>query len=182
MTPAEMDSSKAFDFGYDTDRLRIGSMVVINQRRNVMRKTGFFALPLICLLVSSCGHITGGVAPSTEPLAPGSYRELGQVKGQDCVYYLLGFIPLSDGNETKDAVADALLKAPGASALVKVSSDTYTQNYILIARACTQVQNLSESSTGVTMRTDPQGDLHPAAVPSGYEFSDYVLIVFVVEF
>jgi hypothetical protein len=143
MTPAETDSSKAFDFGYDTDRLRIGSMVVINQRRNVMRKTGFFALPLICLLVSSCGHITGGVAPSTEPLAPGSYRELGQVKGQDCVYYLLGFIPLSDGNETKDAVADALLKAPGASALVKVSSDTYTQNYILIARACTQVYGVA---------------------------------------
>ena len=118
-------------------------MAFMNQRRNVMRKTYFFVLPLLCLLVSSCGHITGGVAPSTEPLAPGSYRELGQVTGQDCVYYLLGLIPLSDGNETKDAVADALTKAPGATALVKVSSDTYTQHFILIARACTQVYGVA---------------------------------------
>lgn len=108
-----------------------------------MRKSLLFVLPAICLLLSSCGHITGGVAPSTEPLAPGSYRELGQVKGQDCVYYLLGIIPLSDGNETKDAVADALTKAPGATALVKVSSDTYTQHFILIARACTQVYGVA---------------------------------------
>jgi hypothetical protein len=108
-----------------------------------MRKIFFMMLPLMCLLVSSCGHISGGVAPSTEPLVPGSYRELGPAQGQDCVYYLLGFIPLSDGNETKDAVADALTKAPGASALVKVSVDTYSQYFIVFSRVCTQVYGVA---------------------------------------
>lgn len=108
-----------------------------------MRKTLFLALPLMCLLLSSCGHISGGVAASTEPLAPGSYRELGPVHGQDCVYHLLGIIPLSDGNETKDAVADALKQTAGATALVKVSADTYYQNFIIVTRSCTQVYGVA---------------------------------------
>jgi hypothetical protein len=114
-----------------------------NRKGKAMRKTLFILLPLMCFLVSSCGHISGGVAPSTEPLVPGSYRELGPTQGQDCVYYLLGFIPLSDGNETKDAVADALTKVPGASALVKVSVDTYSQYFIVYSRVCTQVYGVA---------------------------------------
>jgi hypothetical protein len=55
----------------------------------------------------------------------------------------LGLIPLSDGNETKDAVADALKKTPGATALVKVSADTYSQHFILFARVCTQVYGVA---------------------------------------
>jgi hypothetical protein len=107
-----------------------------------MRKLVLAALPLIGLL-AGCGHTTGGVSPSTEPLIPGSYREIGPVSGEDCVYHLLGLIPLSDGNETKDAVADALKKSPGATALVKVSADTYGQHFILFARICTQVNGIA---------------------------------------
>lgn len=107
-----------------------------------MRRLGLAVLPLIGIL-GGCGHISGGAAPSTEPLTPGSYREIGPVRGQDCVGYLLGFIPLSDGNETKDAVADALKKAPGATALVKVTADTYSQNFIVYARVCTQVDGVA---------------------------------------
>ena len=108
-----------------------------------MRKSLFVVLPLMCLLLSSCGHTTGGVASSTEPLAPGSYKELGWVHGQDCANWLLGFIPLGNGNETKDAVADAMTKKPGASALVNVSADTYYQWFIVFSRACTQVQGVA---------------------------------------
>ena len=86
-----------------------------------MRKLWIAALPLIGIL-GGCGHISGGAAPSTEPLTPGSYREIGAVTGEDCVGYILGLIPISDGNETKDAIAEALKKAPGATALVKVSA------------------------------------------------------------
>ena len=88
-------------------------------------------------------HTTGGVAPSTEPLVPGSYREIGPVQGQDCMYALLGFIPFTGGNETKDAVADALTKAPGASSLVKVSADTYSEYFIIFSRVCTQVNGVA---------------------------------------
>ena len=107
-----------------------------------MRKIILFVLPLICLL-SSCTHISGGVAPSTEPLVPGSYREIGLVHGQDCMYALLGFIPLTGGNETKDAVADAMTKISGASSLVRVSADTYSQYFILFSRVCTQVDGVA---------------------------------------
>ena len=96
-------------------------------------------------LLAGCGHISGGVAPSTMPLAPGSYTELKEVDGRDCVYHLLGILPLSDGNETKDAVKDALQQAPGAKALVNVTADTFSQNFILISRVCTQVQGTAVS-------------------------------------
>ena len=63
-------------------------------------------LPIVfcTVLMSGCVHHSGGIAPSTIPLAPDSYRILGPVKGQDCVYYLFGLIPLSNGNETKTAL------------------------------------------------------------------------------
>jgi len=108
-----------------------------------MRKSLFLVLSLMCLFISSCGHTTGGVASSTEPLAPGSYKELGWVHGQDCANWILGFIPISNGNETKDAVADAISKKPGASALVNVSADTYFQFFFVFTRACTQVQGIA---------------------------------------
>lgn len=109
-----------------------------------MRRSLLAVLPLaVMALLSGCGHITGGTSPSTEPLEPGSYREMGSVRGQDCVGYLLGFIPLSDGNETKMAVADALKRAPGATALIKVTADTYSQHFIVYARVCTQVDGVA---------------------------------------
>ena len=107
-----------------------------------MRKLGLAVLPLIGIL-GGCGHISGGAAPSTEPLAPGSYREIGAVRGEDCVGYILGLIPIDDGNQTKEAIADALKKAPGATALVKVTADTFSQNFIVYARVCTQVDGVA---------------------------------------
>ena len=79
------------------------------------------------------------MAPSTKPIAPGSYTVLGKVRGQDCVYYLLGIIPVTGGNETRSAVADALDKKKIADALVEVTVDGYFQYFIFFSRACTQV-------------------------------------------
>ena len=107
-----------------------------------MRKLWITLLPLIGIL-GGCGHISGGTSPSTEPLTPGSYREIGAVHGEDCVGYILGLIPVSNGNETKEAIADALKKAPGATALVKVSADTYSQHYIVYSRVCTQINGVA---------------------------------------
>jgi hypothetical protein len=91
-------------------------------------------------LMSGCGHVTGGVAPSNIPLAPGSYTELGSVRGEDCINYLLGFIPLNgDGNETKDALADALKQMPGTTALVNITADSYAMHFIVFSKVCTQV-------------------------------------------
>lgn len=99
----------------------------------------FIIAAFFTVLLGACAHQSGGIAPSTTPLKPDSYRILGEVKGEDCVYYLLGLIPLSDGNETKIALQNALAQAPDASALIDVTSDSYSQWFIIVTRACTQV-------------------------------------------
>jgi hypothetical protein len=108
----------------------------------MLRRRLLSALPLVGLL-TGCATISGGVAPSTTPLTPGSYQEMGSVRGTDCVYYLLGFIPLTTGNETRDAVANAMAQVPGATALTNVSVDTYSQYFILFSRVCTQVYGVA---------------------------------------
>ena len=90
-------------------------------------------------LTAGCMHHPGGIAPSTKPLAPGGYTELGKVRGQDCVYHLLGLIPVTGGNEMRNAVEDALRTKPLADAMVEVTVDGYFQYFILFSRACTQV-------------------------------------------
>jgi len=97
------------------------------------------ALSLLVILLSGCSHQAGGIAASTSPIAVGSYQTLGQVKGEDCVYALLGIIPLSNGNETRKAIQDAISKKRGATDLIEVTSDTYSQFFVIASRTCTQV-------------------------------------------
>ncbi|MGH0037524.1 MAG: hypothetical protein ACQGVK_21050 [Myxococcota bacterium] len=94
---------------------------------------------LAMVLGTACAHTSGGIAPSTVPLEAGSYEVLGPVGGRDCVYSLLGLIPLSNGNETRTALQDALARRPGTTALIQVTSDTYRQFWVVVARTCTQV-------------------------------------------
>lgn len=76
----------------------------------------------------------------------GGYTELGKVRGQDCVYHLLGLIPITGGNEMRNAVEDALHTKPLADALVEVTVDGYYQYFILFSRACTQVYGIAVES------------------------------------
>jgi len=93
------------------------------------------------------GHISGGIAPSNIPLEPGSYRELGKVVGGDCQYEL---IPISGGNRTHSALEDALDDIPNTSALVQITSYTYSQYWILWSNACTQVYGTAVTTTEVS--------------------------------
>lgn len=108
-----------------------------------VRRLALAATIAAACLAQGCAHVSGGVAPSNVPLAQDSYKELGPVRGTDCIYYLLGLIPLTGGNETKDAVADALKARPGTTALVNVTADTYGQYFILFSRGCTQVDAIA---------------------------------------
>ena len=97
------------------------------------------AVLLSIVLISGCAHISAGVAPSNIPIAPGTYKELGEVTGIDCAYRLLGIIPISGANETKNALKNAISEASGANALINITADTYSQSYIIFGRTCTQV-------------------------------------------
>lgn len=93
------------------------------------------------LLLAGCSHYPGGIAPSTIPLAPGGYTVVKEkVHGSDCLVALLGILPVSGGNRTDNAITDALKEAPGATALVNVTSDAYSQYWILWSHTCTEVR------------------------------------------
>ncbi len=111
-------------------------------------RTNGVTVAVLCasLFAAGCMHQPGGIAPSTKPLAPGGYTELGQVRGQDCVYHLFGIIPITGGNETRNAVADALHTKILADALVEVTVDGYYQYFVLFSRACTQVHGIAVES------------------------------------
>jgi hypothetical protein len=99
------------------------------------------SLPLGVLLLGACTHYPGGIAPSTVPLAPGGYTVVKEhVEGSDCLVALLGILPVSGGNRTHNAIADALKEAPGATALVNVTSDAHSQYWILWSQTCTEVR------------------------------------------
>ena len=92
-------------------------------------------------VLAGCSHYPGGIAPSTIPLAPGGYTVVKKnVEGSDCLVALLGILPLSNGNQTNHAVDDALKQAPGANALVNVTSDAYSQFWILWSNTCTEIR------------------------------------------
>ncbi|GFO74394.1 hypothetical protein BPLS_P1084 [Bathymodiolus platifrons methanotrophic gill symbiont] len=109
----------------------------LNQVYSMFRKI-LTTLVLSSTLIA-CAHTSGGIATSNIPLEPASYRILGQAKGGDCQYKLLGIIPLTGGNETHSALEDALTDIPNTTALVQITSDTYSQYWILWSNTCTQV-------------------------------------------
>lgn len=96
--------------------------------------------------IAGCFHHPGGIAPSTKPLNQNGYTVLGKVEGRDCVYHILGLIPVTDGNELKEAVADAMKKKPYADAMIEVTADSYWQFFILYSRGCTQVYGTAVQS------------------------------------
>jgi len=112
-----------------------------------MIRKAFLVLLLIALFIGTgCSHSAGGIAPSTMPLEAGNYTTLQPVTGKDCVYRLLGIIPLTAGNTTRNAMLDAIGSAEGADALVGVTADTYSQSFIVVTRVCTQVQGTAVQS------------------------------------
>ena len=77
---------------------------MMSQRLSNWSRRGWMVVMLaVGALTAGCMHHPGGIAPSTKPLAPGGYTELGKVRGQDCVYHLLGLIPVTGGNEMRNA-------------------------------------------------------------------------------
>ena len=101
---------------------------------------------LAASVTAGCFHHPGGIAPSTRPLNQNGYTVLGKVEGRDCVYHILGLIPVTDGNELREAVADAMKKKPYADALTEVTVDAYWQFFILFSRGCTQVYGTAVQS------------------------------------
>ena len=85
-----------------------------------MAKLAYLKLSLLSLLVfllAGCACIPGGISASSTPLNNKPYHTLGYTAATDSRFLLLGLIPLTGSNSTKDALNKAIKKA-GADALI----------------------------------------------------------------
>ena len=97
------------------------------------------ALALIAVISSGCAMAPGGIAASTTPINGRSYTNIGRVKTTDSFICLLGILPVSSGNNTRDAIDKAVEKR-GGDAMINVTIETYFQHWILFSRRTTRVE------------------------------------------
>ena len=81
------------------------------------------------VLGSGCVNLPAGVAPSTEPLNPGEYTEIGPAKGSS-YSVMLYVLPISEGSTQK--AIDRALASSGGDALVKVTADCKIYPCVLV--------------------------------------------------
>jgi len=93
----------------------------------------------VCFLLAGCACIPGGISASSTPLNNKPYHTLGYTSATDSRFLLLGIIPLTGSNSTKDALNKAIKKA-GADALIDVTVDGYNQWFIILSRVVTKVE------------------------------------------
>ena len=98
-----------------------------------MKLVPFVAVSLLLLLVAGCAHIPGGIAPSTVPIDGREYIVLGHAKATSSAVYLFGFIPVSGSSSLRDA-KDAAVRSQSADALIDVTAEAYSQNWIIFAK------------------------------------------------
>ena len=103
---------------------------------------------LFAVFASGCIRSPIAMMPSTKPLAPGGYTELGPVEETDCLWYLLSFIPITTGNNMQGAMSDAIKRMKG-DALIQVTAETYYQNFIVVSRYCTIIQGIAVRSNNM---------------------------------
>ncbi|NCC51150.1 MAG: hypothetical protein EOM20_08040 [Spartobacteria bacterium] len=89
-------------------------------------------------LMGGCASMPGGVAPSSTPIEGREYINLGRVVSGDSSIYLLGILPVSDSNSTRDAI-DAAIRSKNGDAMINITVDTYAQFWILFTRRVTKI-------------------------------------------
>lgn len=81
----------------------------------------------------------GGVAASTTPIEGRSYVNLGRTVQTDSRVYLLGFIPVTGANYTRDAI-DKAVRSKRGDAMIDVTVESFWQWWILWTRVATRVE------------------------------------------
>ena len=105
-------------------------------------RTGLFSALVVCVLVSlmvGCAHTPGGISDSTTPINGRSYTVLGRTSASDSNILLLGLIPITPHNSTRQCVEEAIAKK-GGDALIDVTVEGYAQWWILFIRFATKVE------------------------------------------
>ena len=96
---------------------------------NIRLTRKILALSLI-LSPIGCQVFPMAIAPSTTPLKPGEYTELGPARGNSTGYYIF-FFPVSPRSTLESAMAEAL-ETTQADALINVTADVKMTYLILV--------------------------------------------------
>jgi len=105
-----------------------------------MKKFVVLTLALtVLVLAGGCAMMPGGIAASTTPIDGRAYTNLGRKVQTDSRIYLLGLIPVSGANTTRDAI-DKAVRSKGGDAMINVSVETYGQYWVLFTRYTTRVE------------------------------------------
>ena len=105
----------------------------------LLRLLGVMAfVPFMVIVMTGCATMPGGIAASTTPLEGRKYSNLGRATETDSRIYLLGIIPVSGANTTRDAI-DSAVRSRGGHAMINVSVESYAQWWILFSRFTTRV-------------------------------------------
>lgn len=91
------------------------------------------------IYMSGCAMMPGGIAASTTPIQGRKYINLGNVSETDSRIYLLGFIPVTGANTTRDAI-DSAVRSRRGDAMINVTVDSYSQWWILFSRYVTRIE------------------------------------------
>ena len=94
---------------------------------------------LLLVVMAGCAMRPGGVTSSTTPIEGRKYVNLGRAVQTDSRVYLLGFIPVSGANYTRDAI-DKAVRSRGGDAMIDVTVEGFSQFWILWTRFATRVE------------------------------------------
>jgi hypothetical protein len=97
---------------------------------------------IVISLLSGCIYRPGGIAPSNIPLEGRSYRMVGETASTDSAVRLLGILPVSGSNTTRQAL-DAAMRQRSADALIDITVEHYVQFWILFTRHVTAVRGIA---------------------------------------
>lgn len=90
------------------------------------------------IVMTGCVMMPGGITASTTPIEGRKYSSLGRTVGKDSRVYLLGVLPVSGANTTRDAV-DTAVRSRGGDAMINVTVESYSQWWILFSKYTTRV-------------------------------------------
>ncbi len=113
---------------------------------------GLLLVIIMSAMLAGCASYPGGIAASNTPLHAKSYNVIGPTSAADSRFAILGLIPVTKGNSTRDAIKKAKENV-GADALIEITVENCTQFFILFTRTLTQVD-----AVGIRFKDKWEGD------------------------
>jgi hypothetical protein len=103
------------------------------------RMTGMAVLALGAALLAGCAMSPGGISASNVPIEGREYINLGRTSNSSSRVYLFSVLPVSSANTIRSAM-DGAIRSRRGDAMVNITVESFSQNWILFSRYVTRVE------------------------------------------